>query len=38
MYLIQIEREGTVFIQPIESKGDDEVSDSTEAGDFENPR
>jgi len=35
MYLEQTESEGTVCIQPTESKGGDEVSDSTEAAVFE---
>jgi hypothetical protein len=38
MYLTQIESEGTAFIQPTESKGDDEVSDSTGAAVFEKSR
>jgi hypothetical protein len=35
MYLIQTESEATVCLHPTESKGEDEVSDSTEAAVFE---
>ena len=38
MHIIQIESEGAVCVQPTESKGNDEVSVSTEAAVFEQSR